>query len=199
MNKLDGMPQQLGGILKSQFLADVGPVRLDRLDTQVQFRSDLVSLVAPADQSKDFQFTICQHVDSREVAFVSVPHESVQESGNHVVTHGDLATKHAMDSTDQFLGWLRLHDIPHGAGIEGALGVDHLIVHGEDQNQEVWVSRLDFLDQVDAISARQRDIDNHQIGLEMASGFDGLGAITRLTADHQIALQGKAVRKTLPQ
>ena len=62
-------------------------------------------------------------------------------------------------------------DVAASSGPQAALGVHGLVVHRQDQGRDLRVARLHVLDQVQAITPAELEIDDHQVGLALADGL----------------------------
>ena len=81
-----------------------------------------------------------------------------------------------------------LADVTHGAGPEGALGVEGFVVHRGNQDEHRGVARLDPFDQVDPVAILERDVDDDQVRVGGIDEPDGLSTTLGFTTDGQVGL-----------
>ena len=74
------------------------------------------------------------------------------------------------DVSERFL----FHDVALCAGPKRAQRVERFIVHGENQNGQSWKFGADVFNQLNAVRARQANIDNRQVGFHFAQHVHGL-------------------------
>ena len=64
-----------------------------------------------------------------------------------------------------FLPALLLHDVAAGAGAQDALGIQRLVVHRNDENEQLRRQGLNVLDQFQPVLVRQGNVSQHQVRL----------------------------------
>src|SRR5262245_20446425 len=70
-----------------------------------------------------------------------------------------------MDRVDQTVDRLALHDVAVSTGAERTLREQALIVHREDENAQVRDAFTQRADEIQAVTALEREIDNRQVGI----------------------------------
>lgn len=75
-----------------------------------------------------------------------------------------------------------------GAGPQTFFGVDVLVVHGEHQQAEIGQQVLELGEQGGARGAAQRQVDDDQIGAQLAGQLQGIVLVAGLPADGQVRL-----------
>jgi hypothetical protein len=103
------------------------------------------------------------------------------------VTDGELFGGIGVDSAQsgaqprhQLLGLGRLDHIVVGAGFQAQHHVDGVALRGEHHDRDIGLG-ADRLAHVDAAHARQHQVQQHQVGLQLAQRGHYLGAL----ADHR--------------
>src|SRR5208282_936937 len=110
-----------GGPLEPEFLAQVGAVRLDRLDAAAELGGDLGHRQPLADHAKDFEFAIGKIVDKRDLLVHPARKKTLHHDGLHAIANVDAAVEDLANRDQQLLGSLLLHQIALGPGTKRAV------------------------------------------------------------------------------
>src|SRR5258705_3449065 len=164
LNPLRRALGQFGSCLEAQLVLDVLAVGFDRLDAQVQGVGDLACAPALTDQPEHLQLAVAERVQGR-VRFQRSPIDEFRgEPRAQRVAHVRLAVEQPTDGNQHGAVELLLGDIAPGAGFQGTLGINRFVVHREHQRRYRGMTLSHLLDQVQAVTFPQREIDDHQVG-----------------------------------
>src|SRR3954447_26947758 len=117
---LDRVADQLVAAGEPELALNVLAVGLDGFDAEAEALGDRAGAEALADQVEDLQLAVAQPLQRRARAGGRVRHLPEQACADPV-TDVDPALDHVAKGADDVAGRLPLHDVPLGAGPQGAL------------------------------------------------------------------------------
>src|SRR3990172_5978372 len=184
-----GVADEVGAVLGVELGHDVGAVRLDGLDADVELLGDLLVGGALGDELEHLALAGGEEVvaDAAGVA-LQLP-EVVGEVA--VADAGAEVGVAAMDGLDaeQELVYLRLlDDVAVGAGLQGAGDVLVLHVAGEHEDFGLGQAAADLTRRLDAVEAGHDRVHEDDVGLDLLGDLDGLAAVGGLADDLEAGL-----------
>src|SRR5262249_39778032 len=129
---------------------------------------DLARGLAAADEVQNLQLSIAQALDGIGALLAARDRETLDHARADALAHVDAARENATNRHEQLLGGRLLHDVAIRAGAQEPLSVDVLVVHRQDQHGELLVLVADVLDKLEAVAVAQRQVEDHDVGRELA-------------------------------
>jgi len=172
-------------------------VDLDGFDAQVKLFGDVARGLSLAQQLEDFKFTVAQRFH-RRIPAVAAPGKNFEDFRRHLFADINLAGEHLADGLHQLFSTFLFHDVTAAARAQNALGIKRFIMHRNDQHRQARADRLEILDQLQAVLARQRNIRQDQVRFQRINHLNRLLGVLRLAADGQIRLHIDELGQSLP-
>ncbi len=114
--------------------------------------------MAFADETKNFKLAIRQICDGRPLLDLCAACEAVEHAVGHAVADINLSAQDAADSHQHAVRRLLLHDVTVGAGAQGALGVERLVEHGQNQHRQIRVACANIFEKVQTVRPVERNV-----------------------------------------
>jgi len=95
----------------------------------------------------------------------------------------NAAVLHRPDRCKQVVGGSALRDVSRRAGRQHLEEILVVLVHGQRQHHHVRAALLDAPGRLDSVHVGHRDVHQHDIGRQLLSKLQGLGARLGLTHD----------------
>jgi len=138
LHPLNGGPQELGGILAGEFFLNAGPVDLDGPGAEIELLGDFPRGESLSQAVEDFQFAGGEALDAAAFCAGVAFDVGAQETFADVVADVQFSLQDGAQGSEELHVGIVFHDIALGAGAQGLFGVGGLVVHGENEDGEVW-------------------------------------------------------------
>ena len=161
---------------------------LDGFDAAAEPEGDLPRAHPLADELKDLQLTVGQAHHGPGRAFSRPVEKGLQESGRGPFAHKVIPAENRADGGQEAFGRLLFHHVATRPGPERALGENGLVVHGEDQHAQVRHQGLEVLDQFQAMTAGQGEVQHDDVRLQAGHGPKGIPRGLGFATHREIAL-----------
>ncbi len=134
-------------------------------DAQMKMRCNFSSAFASANEPKDLELTVGEPLQRRAFDPLPTASKRFDDPGGDFLAHIGSPGQNLADGLHQFLTALLLHDVAAATGAQDAFGIKSFIVHGNHENRQPRMQRLDVLDKFKATFIGQTDIRQHEVGL----------------------------------
>ncbi len=150
LHPLDRMAKQFRCVLQFELALDVLAMRFDGLDAQVKIFGDLAGRCSVSDHFEDLQFPIGQAFCGKPAGLGWTVDKLREHPGRHLLGEVNFTANNLPDGRQNSLGWLALGHLTFGSGTQYALGIESLIVHGQNQNLDIRKADLHIFDKLDS-------------------------------------------------
>src|SRR5258708_10175361 len=181
----DGLTQELRRVRKIELILDACTIGLNRLDADMQVGGNASCVHALAEQSENLEFSVAQFLNGGPRTRMVVD-ESFREQRGYLLADSQFSAAHLVDSGNDLLGGLPLHDIAARAGADRALRVMLLVMHRKNDDRHGRVSHSHRLVQFEARYFLERKVDDRKIGTQGAEVTECFLRAFGFSADQQV-------------
>ncbi len=160
---------------------------LDGARRQAEQLGDLPVGISLGEKAQDVELATGQ-LDRRQAPAVHRRDRLMKQRAGHRGVHVDVAPTHRVDRVDD-LGLLGALDHVAGAARPKRLVQQALVlVHGEEQHDDLWMRLLQPLRGLDAVLGRHGDVEQNHVGVQRLGEAQRLGTVARLADDLEIGV-----------
>src|SRR6266446_1320958 len=186
----DGEADDLGGVVEVELLHDVLAVTLDGVDAEREDAGDLFVGLALGDELQDL--ALASREPRQRVlggAAARVAEIAVEQDLRDRRAEVRAAARERLHRLDEVEVLGVLQEIALGPGLQRLAHVDVVGVHREDEHTHAVGALHDLVRRLDAVQARQTDVDDDDGGAQPLRGFDRAAAVAHLATDLDLGVR----------
>src|SRR5688572_4795420 len=123
-------------------------MRFDGLDADEETFGNFFDPLALPEQLEYFQLTISQDVSGAAAFDRRSAGHFAQDRRSHLFAHVNLTSKNTADRGDYVLRCLLLGQVSLRTSTECSLAIHRLLVHGQHQYRQLWVTLFKLFDEL---------------------------------------------------
>lgn len=160
-----GVVGKVGGGGEVQFAANACAVDVNGFGTEAELAGDLLGGAAAADEVEDFELAVAQVLEAAFTvgADLAGVGEDADEFLGELGADVNAAFGDGADGLDEGVGAVAFHEVAAGAGAEAALGIDVLLMHGEDEHGEAGVEGDKGAEELEAAFVGKGEVGDDEV------------------------------------
>src|SRR5690625_166953 len=192
LTPLHRSPEQVVGALQIHLLLDSCPVGLHSLDGDVELFCNFAGGLSFSGQFEHLQLPVAEKFERIIRVGSPVAGQLHQQFVSDLGAEKETAIQHLTCGSNQRIASLQFHEITSGTCTDSPLGIELLIVAGDNEHSQIREPGQQILDQLDTVHARKRDVDNRKIRAQFRYNLHGLFSRLRLAnhLERHIGLKG---------
>jgi hypothetical protein len=190
----DCVADQLTSAGQIELSSHIRPVDLDGFDAQVQMFGNIPRWLALAQHLKHLEFAIGQALDWG-LGIGPMAGKVFKNPRGDFFTDINAPAQHLTDGLHEALAAFLFHDVTAASGSQDPFGVEGLVMHGDHQNGEAGMQRVNVLYELEPAFVGQRNIHYQQVRQGAFNASQGFGGRIGLSFDGKIGFMVDELRQ----